>query len=289
MIDIFALPTVNALSDCVTLCQLDNVPVIRVNHPKAKAAISLFGGHVLRFCPAEQTDLLWLSDTADFSGNKAIRGGVPICWPWFGRAAEPAHGFVRTMEWALQEHRENEQGVIVCLSVTDNEATRAIWPHAFKLELFIEVSEQLTLSLVTSNTGNEAFTIGGALHSYVNIGDIKQTTVTQLGHSYLEKAAQHNSDGSAEFTGEVDRIYTNAATTSQINDKQNNRIIDVENTGNNAVVVWNPWQDIAKQMADMPDDGFLTMVCVESTMYDNAEHVLPGKQHKLTTKIRIKE
>ena len=119
--DIYSLPAISALSDHVTVCQIDGIKVVRVQHPKAKAAVSLFGGHLISFQPTGEKDLLWLSENANLSGNKPIRGGIPICWPWFGKAADPAHGFVRNQEWTLNQHRENEQGVILSLMLTENQ------------------------------------------------------------------------------------------------------------------------------------------------------------------------
>ncbi|MDD1781335.1 D-hexose-6-phosphate mutarotase [Enterovibrio sp. ZSDZ35] len=283
--DVKQLPTTAVLSDFVTVCELDGLKVIRVIHPKATAAVSLFGAHVLSFQPAGKKDTIWMSENADFGGTKAIRGGIPVCWPWFGKAAEPSHGFARTSHWTLNEHRENEDGVILSLTLEDSAETRAIWPHAFHAELLVEVSDTLKVSLVSTNTGESAMNIGGALHTYLNIGDVTETTVSELGNEFIEAGERKPSSGSANFDQEVDRIYTQAAETVVVEDPAYQRRMTVTNSGNNAVVVWNPWEALSISMGDMADDSYKTMVCVESTVYDRSVILESGKKHVLTTLI----
>ncbi len=286
--NIHHLPTVSVLSDYVSICELDNLRVIRVIHPKATALISLFGGHVISFQPAGKHDLLWMSTKADLSGQTALRGGIPVCWPWFGKAENPSHGFARTSEWSLQEHRENDDGVIVSLTLKSNEETLAIWPHAFHLVLQIEITERLNVSLITTNKDDKAFNYGGALHTYINIDDIIKTRIEGVGEQYLSMGEVYTQQNAVTFTEEVDRIYIQAEPSTKIFQQSTDEIIYIENTGNNAVVVWNPWKEIAKNMADMPDDGYQTMVCVESCIHDRSVEVLPNQSHCLSTEISIK-
>ncbi|MBV7297535.1 D-hexose-6-phosphate mutarotase [Enterovibrio paralichthyis] len=283
--DVKQLPTLAVLSDCVTVCQLDGLSVVRVIHPKATAAVSLFGAHVLSFEPAGKKDTIWMSEKADFSGNKALRGGIPVCWPWFGKAAEPSHGFARNAIWTLKEHRENENGVILSLTLEDSAETRNIWPHAFHAEVQIEVGETLQVRLITTNTDDKAMQIGGALHTYLNIGDINQTKVTNLGNEFIAAGVRQPSPGVATFAEEVDRIYLHADDTVVVEDAASQRRLNVTNAGHNAVVVWNPWEALAASMADMADDGYQTMVCVESAVYDRSVTLQPGEKHTLSTTI----
>ena len=127
--DLTTLPALTVLSDNVTIVEIDQVKVVRVIHEKASAGIALHGGHVLSFKPQGQEDLIWMSKQAVFDGKAALRGGIPVCWPWFGRIAAPAHGFARNSEWTLLEHRENENGVIIELGLLPSESTLAVWPH----------------------------------------------------------------------------------------------------------------------------------------------------------------
>lgn len=286
-LNIHILPTLSALSDHVTLCQIDGIKIIRIDHPKGKAAISLFGGHVISYQPVNEKEIIWLSENVDLSGKKPIRGGIPICWPWFGKAAEPSHGFVRTREWSLNQHRENENGVIVSLRIQHSDETLAIWPYEFSLELQVELADSLKVSLITTNKSTKSFKFGGALHTYFDIGDIHQTQVTKLGEHYIEAKKSHVSNQTAIFSGEVDRIYTLAQKSNDILDTANQRTISLTHSGNNSVVVWNPWQEIATSMVDMANDGYLGMVCVESAIYDNQLELKPEQQHTLACEIRV--
>ncbi len=125
--DLKTLPALTVLSDNVTIVEVDQVKVVRVIHEKATAGIALHGGHVVSFTPAGKEDLIWMSEKAIFDGKAALRGGIPVCWYWFGRIAAPAHGFARTAEWELVEHRENDNGVIVELALFPTEETHDIW------------------------------------------------------------------------------------------------------------------------------------------------------------------
>lgn len=277
------LTTLNALSDHVSVCEIDSVKVIRIHHPKATAMISLFGGHLLSFQPTGKKETIWLSEKADFSGKNAIRGGIPVCWPWFGKAAIPSHGFARTSIWKLNDHRENDHGVILSFLLEDTEETRAIWPHRFHLNLVFEITDTLVVTLITTNTNETPITIGGALHTYLQIGNIRDIKVTGLGKEYIEENQHKTGPEEVTFNQEIDRIYTNTEKNILIEDASFQRQLKVSNSGENGTVLWNPWSILSKQMSDMPDDGYQTMVCVESTVYDQSVLLEPGCQHRLST------
>ena len=174
------------------------LPMINVSNDHADAVISVYAGQVLSFTPKGAADVLFVSDKAYYAEGKAIKGGVPICWPWFGADPEgkgrPAHGFMRNRMWSEWETRDNADGsTTVILGVESSPETLAIWPHAFRLAMEITVGKTLQLALVTRNTGDAAFTITQAMHTYFAVGDIAQTTVTGLeGTQYLDKAADGN-------------------------------------------------------------------------------------------------
>lgn len=288
--DYSTLPTITALSDCVTIAQLDEVKIVRIQHGKATAAISLHGGHVLSFAPTSQPDLIWMSQDALFNGKTAIRGGVPVCWPWFGRIAVPAHGFARTAEWELVEHRENDHGVIVELALFPSEHSLSIWPHMFEARLVVEISDELRISLVVKNIDDEAWTFSGALHTYLNVGDIRQANTTGMGLEYLDslqggKVCQ--GDDTLVLNNTIDRVYTSPETSISVKDPVLDRDINVTNEGHNSVVLWNPWAEGAKGLGDMNDDGYQTMLCVESTLHANRIEegmtLQPGESHTLST------
>ena len=282
------LSTVNALSDNVTACEYQGINIIRVIHPLAEAGISLHGGHLLWFKPQGEKDIIWLSEKAIFDQSKAVRGGIPICWPWFGQAGTPSHGFARTSQWSLLEHRENENGVIVSLALEDNEETYAIWPHKFKNVLTFEVGQELKVSLTSTNTDNQPWSYSGALHTYLDIANINNIDITGMGPNYLDSTQQGRAcEGGTTltFTSETDRVYTQPESTITINDKNNNREILVTNEGHNAAVIWNPWQALSISMSDMADNSFETMVCVESTIHQPNIELAPGQSHTLATTI----
>ncbi|WP_318443897.1 D-hexose-6-phosphate mutarotase [Photobacterium leiognathi] len=282
------LSTVNALSDHVTVCEYQGISIIRVIHPLAEAGISLHGGHLIWFKPAGEKDIIWLSENAEFDTQKAIRGGIPVCWPWFGKAGTPSHGFARTSQWTLQEHRENENGVIVSLQLEDNEETRAIWPHKFNNVLTFEIGTELKVSLTSTNTDSQPWSYGGALHTYFDIADINNIEITGMGSTYLDSTQQGKVCEGGDvltFTSETDRVYTQPEATITINDKNNERNILVTNEGHNAAVIWNPWQELSISMGDMADNSFETMVCVESTIHQPSIELAPGQSHTLATTV----
>ncbi|OED46087.1 hypothetical protein ACH42_04190 [Endozoicomonas sp. (ex Bugula neritina AB1)] len=167
----FSVIPLNTLSDSITLYQNDGLKTLKINHPVAEAAISLHGGHLFQFKPTGQEEIIWLSEKAEFNPQKAIRGGVPICWPWFGRIANPAHGFARISEWSLLDHQEDDDKVIVRLSLNDSEATRAVWPHAFYAVITFTISTTLSIQLDVKNTDSHTWCCSGALHSYFNVSN----------------------------------------------------------------------------------------------------------------------
>ncbi|PSV53433.1 D-hexose-6-phosphate mutarotase [Photobacterium sp. GB-1] len=282
------LSTVNALSDNVTVCEYQGINIIRVIHPLAEAGISLHGGHLLWFKPQGEKDIIWLSEKAIFDQSKAVRGGIPICWPWFGQAGTPSHGFARTSQWSLLEHRENENGVIVSLALEDNEETYAIWPHKFKNVLTFEIGQELKVSLTSTNTDNQPWSYSGALHTYFDIANINDIDITGMGPNYLDSTQQGKAcegGSTLTFNSETDRVYTQPEATITINDKNNNREILVTNEGHNAAVIWNPWQALSISMGDMADNSFETMVCVESTIHQPSIELTPEQSHTLVTTI----
>ncbi|MEC6822563.1 D-hexose-6-phosphate mutarotase [Photobacterium piscicola] len=288
--DLRQLSTINALSDAVTVCEYQGVKIIRIIHPMVEAGISLHGGHLLWFKPAGEKDVIWLSDNAEFDPTKAVRGGIPVCWPWFGKAGTPSHGFARTSEWTLSQHRENEHGVIVSLTLEDNQQTREIWPHKFHNQITFEMNAELKVSLSSTNTDTQPWSFGGALHTYFNIADINNISITGMGHTYLDSTQAGKACQGSDvltFSAETDRVYTQPQPTILIADKNNQRTIAVTNDGDNAAVIWNPWQQLSISMADMANNSFETMVCVESTIHTPTIELQPGQSHTLATRIAV--
>lgn len=263
-------------------------PMIEVHNAKARALISLYGGQVLAYCPADGRELLFVSEQAYFEPGKAIKGGIPVCWPWFGDDPEDqgrgAHGFVRNRDWQVAATGGTPDGdTRVRLTLQDDEHTRRIWPHPFLLELEIRIGATLALTLTTHNRGSEAFPLTQALHSYFAVGDIDAVAVTGLdGRSYLDKAAgwaRKQQQGEVRFRGEVDRVYLAVPSRQQIEDGATPRKISIYSEGNQTLVVWNPGALISRAMADLRDDDYRRFVCVETANAVEDIVTLPAGEH----------
>jgi glucose-6-phosphate 1-epimerase len=247
---------------------------IEINNASAHATISTYSGQVLSYRPKSQKDdLLFVSDKAYYAEGKAIKGGIPVCWPWFGADPDdlgrPAHGFVRNRQWEVAATESLADGSTrVVMELTDTDDTREIWPHPFRLGIEITVGDTLKVALVTRNTGDAAMTISQALHTYFNVGDITKVQVLGLdGTEYLDKLehfARKTQTGPVIVDGEVDRIYTGVSGDLVIDDESLARRIRIASSGCSTAVVWNPWLDIARSMGDLGDDDYLRMLCVET-------------------------
>ncbi len=270
------------------------LPFISINNASAKSLISLFGGQVLSFQSADSaTDLLFLSSKAFYDGGKAIRGGIPICWPWFGADPEglnrPSHGFARILLWTVVKTVAiNNFTTQVTLQLTPNALSKELWLHDFHLTLEITIGSSLILELVTRNTGAKAFTISQALHAYFQISDINQIRVLGLEDKhYLDKLDQYQQKqqlGVITFANEVDRIYTEFNDPISIIDPILNRKIKIQSFGNKTTVVWNPWAKNSANMADLNNDDYQRFVCVEaSNTGPDIITIASGQEHRLKT------
>lgn len=273
-------------------------PIIDIQNAKATARISAYGGQVLSFQPvSESEDLLFVSGNAYYQAGKAIKGGIPICWPWFGPDPEglgrPNHGFVRNRLWNVSATNSTASGdTTVTLSLTNTEETQTIWSCAFDLNIEISVGQMLTVALVTRNRGEQPFPITQALHTYFTIGDITQVQVLGLDNlCYLDKVdggTEKTQEGAVAIAQEVDRIYTDVPSELIIADAALDRQIHIASTGSKTAVVWNPWVDISEKMADLEDDDYKRFVCVETTnAADDIVEVAPGTEFRLTATYRV--
>ncbi len=251
------------------------LPLIQISSAKASAVISIYAGQVLSFLPTgESADLMFLSEKAYYQTGKAIKGGAPICWPWFGPDPEelgrPAHGFVRNRMWNIVGANVTPDGdVMVILGLENSADTAKYWPHSFVLTQEITVGNTLNLELITKNTGAETFSITQAFHTYFNIGAIDQTKVLGLeGCHYIDKvdnSIKKQQTGVVSICSEVDRIYLDVKNLQIIEDVALKRRIRITSKGNTTAVVWNPWGKIAAEMADLQDSDYQRFVCVETT------------------------
>jgi D-hexose-6-phosphate mutarotase len=265
---------------------------------QAEAKLCLQGAHLMNWRPKSQAiPVVWLSRDAKLAVGKSIRGGVPVCWPWFGSHASesgfPGHGFARTVPWHVVESGSEPDGSTrITLRLTESEKTRAQWPHDSRLDLTVIVGEALRMELVTENTGRADFVIGEALHTYLQIGDIGAVRVTGLdrcdywdkvGNSTLRKQA-----GAITFSGETDRVYINTSEECVIEDDKLKRRIHITKSGSLSTVVWTPWTEKAGKMGDLGQpDGWREMVCVESAnAIENVVKVAAGTRHTMIVEYR---
>ena len=272
--------------------------VAEINNPQATASLCLQGAHLMAWQPRSQSvPVVWLSRDAKLVVGKSIRGGVPVCWPWFGAHASepgfPAHGYARTVPWQVVESGTGLDGATrLTLRLEESEKTRAMWPHDSQLELTMIVGETLCMELSTENTGTSDIVISEALHAYFRIGDIGAVRVTGLdGSDYWDKvggSTLKTQEGAIQFTGETDRVYINTASECVIEDSRLKRRIYIAKAGSFSTVVWTPWTAKAGKMGDLGQpDGWREMVCVESAnAIANAVKIAAGAKHTLIVEYR---
>ncbi|WP_279452243.1 D-hexose-6-phosphate mutarotase [Aeromonas dhakensis] len=285
-------PTRTLTAHCTLSHHPAGQPLLTIDNGYARAQISLFGAHVLSYQRHDEPASIWLSDKAVLDGSKPIRGGIPLCWPWFGPAparvgsGRPSHGFARTSLWTLDGVSDHGDGTLVHLSLRDNEATRQLWPHAFELELDVLVGKELALVLTTRNTGKEPLVYGGALHTYLQISAPEAVSVSGLGEPYADKLTGQNGQqqGPLTLNGPLDRVYWQPD--AQVSIQDGERQTRVVSGNHDSVVVWTPWLEGASAMADMSDDGYRTMLCVEAAIASEAGvTVAPDEEHSFSTVI----
>ena len=273
------------------------LPVADIRNAHAHAAISLYGGHVLSYQPHGQAPVLWSSKQSFYEVGKPIRGGVPICWPWFGPhptdTDKPSHGFARTSIWSVLETATvASDATYIRLGLRDTEETHMLWPYAFALEIAITVGASLEIDLCIRNTGNADFSYGGALHSYFTISAVSNITIHGLeATTYVDQVdskqrkVQH---GPITISSEIDNVYLGTEATCRIDDTGLQRSIHVVKTGSQSTIVWNPWSAKAQRMRDFGDQEYTEMVCVETgNAYDDTVVVPAAQEHHLGTTIKI--
>jgi len=270
---------------------------VEVTNPHATATIALQGAQVMEWAPQGQPPVIWTSPQAKLTSGKSLRGGVPVCWPWFGAHASeadfPAHGFARTRPWQVVGTKALDDGRTELLfQLPADQQPQQWWPHRTELHYRITVGETLELELVTANRGDEPLTLGQALHTYFNVGDVRSIRVEGLaGRDYLDKVEglqRKTQQGDVDFIGETDRIYLDSEDECVIRDPQLARAIHITKRGSRSTVVWNPWIEKAAAMGDLGENGYLNMVCVESA--NAAADVValpPGTEHTLWVNYRV--
>jgi D-hexose-6-phosphate mutarotase len=260
---------------------------ISVENSCSSAKIALQGAHIFDFTLKDRGSVLFLSEVYEFKEGKAIRGGAPICWPWFGAnesdSALPNHGFARTSLWKHQlTETINDRETKVTLTLHASPKTLALWPYVFRLTLVIYVGDVLRLELISQNLDTKPFTFTSALHTYLAIDNIYETHVEGLEEKhYFDKTknAFARQEGDVDFNKEVDRIYQNVKNDLLVKDGKVHHTIQTE--GTNTIVVWNPGEILTSSMTDLNDHT--RMLCVESAnVLDDSVTLHQGESHTLS-------
>jgi glucose-6-phosphate 1-epimerase len=267
---------------------------VSVNTPAATAEIYLHGAHVTSWRPAGSEEIIFLSKQSQWEEGRAIRGGIPVCFPWFRNKVDdpkaPSHGVVRTKTWQLDSVARNGDGVTVSLSTASDDATRAWWPHDFLLVHRVTVGATLVQELTVSNTGAAPLRFEEALHTYYRVGGAESVRIQGLdGVTYLDNTdgnREKRQEGDIVFAAPTDRAYVDTTHVVEIFDFILRRRIRLEKEHSRTTVVWNPWIAGAHALPDMADDEWRAMACVEaSNMRAFGVDLAPGQQHTMKTSI----
>lgn len=270
--------------------------VADINNQYATATVFLHGAHVTSFRPKGQGEVLFLSGLSRFESGIAIRGGIPISWPWFADhptdKSKPAHGFARISDWEVRGTEIDGGASRIRLGLSDNQYTSSLWPHAFDLVFIITVDEEVHLELIAKNTGEEDFTISQAFHSYYHVSEINKVWAQGLdGCTYIDKVdnfQKKSQRGRLEIKGETDRVYVDTAGDCLIHDPGLERKIRIKKQGSTSTVIWNPWIAKARQLRDLGDEDYTKFICVETAnAADDLISLSPGSKHILSTNISI--
>jgi glucose-6-phosphate 1-epimerase len=278
----------------------DGLQFIEIDNSLAVARVALQGGHVDWWRPKSvNQDVLWLSSNARYEKGRSIRGGVPICWPWFGKHPTDdsfcLHGFARVIPWKLLESSQLKNGATkIVLKMLPTEAVTKQLTYSFELILTIVVGETLYLNLKTTNLSDSPFVISEGYHTYFYISDIENIKVTGLEDSVYNDKIDNFARGVEKtpitFNNEFDRVYTNS-NDCYIEDEKFNRVITIKKSNSNSTVVWTPWQKKSLAMGDMgKQDEWRRMVCVETAnLLENSVVIYPRLSHSIATEYSVQE
>ncbi len=278
--------------------ELDELVCWRIRTAHANLLIAQQGAQVLSYQPHDHQPVIWLSEQAAFKKGQSVRGGVPVCWPWFGDlsrnpeaiqlqhagAAAPAHGPVRGLDWQLQGIDNDEQRVTLRFTLPANSLPAL--PAGIELSLDVQLDERLSLSLTTLNGSDRPLAMSQALHTYFAVGDIHQTRLEGFDQTRyietLENWEQRTQNGDITFAGETDRIYLDVPAQLSIFDPLWNRRIHLASSGSRSAVVWNPWIDKAQRLSQFADDAWPGMLCIETAnVLDDHLTLAPGAAHTM--------
>jgi D-hexose-6-phosphate mutarotase len=275
------------------------LPRLTIDTEQCRAELYLYGAHLCHWQPRSQPQpVLWMSQESWFKVGSPIRGGVPICFPWFGAKAgdpsAPGHGVARINLWTLQDVTRGADGTMtVRLSLASGEHARPLVPYEFGLAYELSLGAGLSMSLTVTNPGGAPITFEEALHTYFRVADVRQVRVTGLaGATYLDKVdgLKRKVQGDEPITvgAETDRLFVDTTTAVDLTDPGFGRRVSVAKSGSRSTVVWNPWVAKSKAMPDFGDEEWPGMICIETAnAADNAVTLAAGATHTMAAAIRV--
>ena len=272
------------------------LPKVRITSPEAVGEMYMHGAHVTSWTPAGGEEVLFLSSQTRWEHGHAIRGGIPICFPWFGGKADdpkaPAHGLVRTKSWQLESITQVGRAVTVSMFTESDEGTKRWWPAEFRLVHRATFGRELSLKLEVTNTGKTSLRFEEALHTYHRVGNIEMTRVRGLDKvQYLDKTDSNRKkvqQGEIAIVSEIDRVYLNTQDPVELEDTVLRRRTRVIKQNSLTTVVWNPWVQKAQALSDLGDDEWMQMICIEtSNVADFALVLAPGQQHTMEAVVKL--
>jgi glucose-6-phosphate 1-epimerase len=280
---------------------------INVRNPQAQATVFLQGAQLSHYQPTGQQPVIWCSSLCEYLEAQPLRGGIPVCWPWFGDPTKnpdvikqqfpnieglPAHGLVRGKEWQLDSVDTSRPEVtVLTLSLNVNGANEPLWPFNTELKLTLAIGAELDAQLTISNCDVKPFSFSTALHSYLAMSDCEQASIEGLEDcSYLDTVADDSSNnwierkqnGPVRIDREIDRLYVSAPKRTHIIDQGWQRQLILDSTGSNSTVVWNPWIEKAKRLSCFDENAYREMICIETAnVIADSVTLEPGTQHQL--------
>ena len=280
------------LSESVSIAHCDSdLEYLDIDSPLCQARIFLQGAQLTQYTPAGGKPLIWVSQEEDFQVGKSIRGGIPICWPWFGvhqNPQWPIHGLARVSLWRAEEIKETEDEIRISLTLPMAQVDETYWPHKTKLHVeYVLSAKQLEVRLTNTNVDNHEVQLTQALHTYFPTPDITQTEVDGLqGSQYIEFGeGPFEQTDVVRFGRETDMVYSDVSELQRI--RTPDGTIEVGRENSRSCVLWNPWVDKSKRLSNFADDEYHTMLCLEAAnVLDDKVTLAPGDSHTLATIIR---
>lgn len=284
--------------------ELDQLTCWRIRAAGSELLVAQQGAQILSYQQAEQPPLIWLSPQAAYQRGQSVRGGVPLCWPWFGdlrrnpQAVQahfhleqaPAHGLVRTLDWELLGIEEEDDAVTLRFAYDTRTQRLEGWPRDAGLTFVVRLAQDLGLSLETHNRGDTPLTLSQALHSYFAVSDVRQVSVEGLQAcryiDTLQDWQELRQQDDLGFSAETDRIYLDTSARLSIIDPGWGRRIHLDSRGSRSAVLWNPWIDKAKRLSQFPDDAWQNMLCIETAnVLEDVVQLNAGERHRLELRL----